>query len=161
MLSPATVILAGGGILSIDGSFLLIFALVLLLIFVLNNTLFRPILKHLDERDRLGLARSGEAKKLLHEAEERARDYEARIRAARAEAYSQVENRRRELKQKRQQMLGDVRKEVGTQITTAREQIAQQSQQAQKNLAQEAQTIAAAIATQLLKRKVEPGGIRG
>lgn len=159
-MNLATVILAGGGILSIDGSFLLIFVLVLLLIFVLNATLFKPIIQLLDERDKLGLARSGEAKKLLRDAEERARDYEAKIRAARAEAYHQVENRRRELKQKRQQMLGDVRNEVGTRITAAREEIAQQSELAQKNLAQEAQTIAAAIATQLLKRKVGPGGIR-
>ncbi len=160
MLSPATLILAGGGILSIDGSFLLIFALVLLLIFVLNRTLFRPVFKLLDERDRLGLARSGEAKKLLRDAEERARDYETRIRTARSEAYHQVENRRREMKQKRQQMLADARKDAGAQIAAAREQIAQQAEIAQRALTEEAQTIAATISSQLLKRKVEPGGIR-
>ncbi len=44
-------------ILSIDGSFLFIFILILCLIFVLNATLFRPINQVLEDRERLSSGR--------------------------------------------------------------------------------------------------------
>lgn len=157
----ATIIgLAGSSILSIDGSFLLIFASVFLLIFVLNRTLFLPITRILEEREKLGLGRSAEARKLLKEAEERARNYETLIRAAHAAAYRQVEDRRRGLKLERQRLLAQEKSAVEAQIAAARREIAQQARAARARLEEDARSIAASISSQLLKRPVAPGGTR-
>jgi F0F1-type ATP synthase membrane subunit b/b' len=62
---PAFLLILEGGVLSIDGSFLFIFISILLLIFILNRTLFAPINRILDEREHLGAGRLVEAKNLL------------------------------------------------------------------------------------------------
>src|SRR5437016_8005632 len=92
-------------ILSIDGSFLFIFVLILCLIFVLNATLFRPINQVLDERERLSSGRMSEAQRLLAQYDERLRRYEEQIRATRAESYQRLEARRREALASRQEAL--------------------------------------------------------
>ena len=75
-----------GNVLSIDGSFLFVFVSIFVLIFVLNRTLFKPINRVLDERERLGVGRLAEAQRLLAQYEERLAGYEEQLRAARAEA---------------------------------------------------------------------------
>ena len=79
------------GVLSIDGSFLFIFFSILLLIYILNHTLFKPINRVLDERESLGAGRIGEARRMLGEYEERLKRYESRLRDARGEAYQRLE----------------------------------------------------------------------
>ncbi|MEP7270817.1 MAG: hypothetical protein ABI882_04905 [Acidobacteriota bacterium] len=160
MVSPAIVILASGSsILSIDGSFLFIFVLIICLIFVLNRTLFRPITKILEDRDRLGVGRSLEAQRMLKQSEERTRDYEARIRAARSAAYKQVEARRRELKAQRQELMAQAKRQAEVQIAAARQQIADQAAIARATLEGDAREMAAGISAQLLRRPVVPGGV--
>ncbi len=160
MVSPALVIMASGSsILSVDGSFLFIFLLIICLIFVLNRTLFRPITKILEERERLGLGRSIEAQRMLKQSDERARNYESQIRAARSAAYQQLEARRRELKSQRQQLLTQARREAEAQIAAARQEIADQSTSARTTLERDAHGMAASISFQLLRRPVAPGGI--
>ena len=131
-MNSAPVILASGNsILSVDGSFLFIFLLIILRIFVINRTLFRPI----------------------------TRDYESHIRAARAAAYQQMEARRRELKAHRLELLAAARKEAEAQLASARTEIAAQSAAARSTLEKDAREMAANISTQLLRRPVSPGGI--
>lgn len=160
MISPALVILASGNsILSIDGSFLFVFVLIICLIFILNRTLFRPITNILEERERLGIGRSAEARRLLKEADERARNYEAQIRAARAAAYQQVEARRREMKIQRQNLMAAAKKDAEAQIAAARAEIVAQSNTARSTLEHDAREMAANISSQLLRRPVTQGGI--
>lgn len=160
MVSPAIIILASGNsILAVDGSFLLIFVLILFLIFVLNRTLFRPINAILEERERLGVGRSAEAQRMLKESEERTRAYESQVRAARAAAYQQVEAKRRELKAQRQELMLQAKKEAEAQINAARQQILDQAARARATLESDAREMAAGISSQLLKRPVAPGGV--
>ena len=159
-MSAAPVILASGNsILSVDGSFLFIFLLIVLLIFVLNRTLFSPINLILEERERLGVGRSLEAQRMLKEAEERTRNYESQIRAARAAAYQQIEARRRELKARRLELLAAARKDAEAELAKARVEIAAQATAARSTLEHDAREMAANISVQLLRRPVAPGGI--
>jgi F-type H+-transporting ATPase subunit b len=159
-MSSAPVILASGNsILSIDGSFLFIFLLIILLIFVLNQTLFRPVNHILEERERLGLGRSLEAQRMLKEAEQRTRNYESQIRAARATVYQQIEARRRELKASRLELLAAARKDAEAQLASARNEIASQADAARSSLERDAREMAENISAQLLRRPVSPGGI--
>src|SRR2546427_11280183 len=95
-LAVLVLALQADNILSIDGSFLFIFVSVFCLIFVLNATLFRPINRVLEERERLSGGRLGEARQMMAQYEERLRRYEEQIRAARAESYQRLEAQRRQ-----------------------------------------------------------------
>ncbi len=153
-----TVLALAGNVLAIDGSFLFIFVSILLLIFILNRTLFKPINRVLDERERLGAGRLSEAKQMLVQYEERLNRYEEQLRAARAEAYQQLETQRREALAARQEMVGQVKADTAKQITAAREEIAGQVENARKNLEGEARAMAAIISSQILRRQVNAGG---
>lgn len=146
-------------ILNIDGSFLFIFVSIVCLIYILNHTLFRPINQVLEERERLGVGRSAEAKRMLHQYEERVRRYEEHIRATRAEAYQRMENRRRELLAARQQMIIKTREEVVALIAKAREEITAQTANARAQLNSEASAMALNISSQILKRPVASEGV--
>ncbi len=145
MASPAIVVLAfaENNILSIDGSFLFVLVSIICLIYILNRTLFRPINRILDERERLGVGRIAESQQMLAEYESRVRRYEEQLRAVRAEAYSRFETQRRELLAARQQMLAQARAEIGAQTADAR-----------GRLNGDAQAMAASISAQILHRPV-------
>jgi F-type H+-transporting ATPase subunit b len=160
-MSPPNVVLAAAGdsILTIDGSFLFVFISVIFLIFILNRTLFRPIKRVLEERERLGIGRSKEAKMMLGQVDERVGSYEAKIRAARAAAYQRVEARRRELKASRQQLVAEAKKQAEAQIAAAREDVSRQAASARATLEADAKGLAAGISSQILNRPVAPGRV--
>jgi F-type H+-transporting ATPase subunit b len=145
-------------VLSIDGSFLFIFFSILLLIYVLNRTLFKPINQVLDERERLGAGRIGEARRMLGEHEERLKRYESQLREARGEAYQRLEAGRREAMLERQRMIAEVKAETTARIDAAKDEIAEQAAGAKKNLEKDARAMAATISSQILRRSVSAGG---
>jgi len=147
-----------GSVLSIDGSFLFIFFSILLLIFILNHTLFKPINRVLDERDRLGVGRIGEARRMLGEHEERLKRYESQLREARGEAYQRLEAERRETALARQRMIAEVKAEMSAQIGAAKQEIAKQAAGAKQKLENEARAMAGAISSQILHRPLGAGG---
>jgi len=147
-----------GSVLSIDGSFLFIFFSILLLIYILNHTLFKPINKVLEERERLGAGRIGEARRMLGEYEERLKRYESQLREARGEAYQSLEAGRREASLDRQRMIAEVKAETAAQIEAAKHEIAEQASGAKRNLEKETRAMAATISSQILRRSVSAGG---
>lgn len=153
-MNLAFILLLEGSVISIDGSFLFIFISILLLIFILNRTLFAPINKVLDEREHLGAGRLHEAKNLLKQYDEKLNHYEQQIRQARAGAYQELETQRKEALTARQQLLDQVKQETATQLNAAKDEIAQQSVTARQTLENEARSMAATISSQILKRPV-------
>lgn len=147
-----------GNVLSIDGSFLFIFFSILLLIYILNRTLFKPINQVLEERERLGVGRIGEARRMLGEYEERLKQYESRLREARGEAYQRLEAERREATLERQRMIAEVKAELTAQIDAAKQDVAKQAAGAKQGLEKEARAMAATISSQILRRSVSAGG---
>jgi F-type H+-transporting ATPase subunit b len=145
-------------VLSIDGSFLFIFFSILLLIYILNRTLFKPINQVLDERERLGVGRIGEARRMLGEYEERLKRYESQLREARGEAYQRLEAERREATIERQRMIAGVKAETTAQIDAAKQEIAEQAAGAKQILEKEVRVMAATISSQILRRTVGAGG---
>lgn len=162
MGSPATAVLAlaGNSILSIDGSFLFVFISIICLIFILNRTLFKPINQVLEERERLGVGRVAEARRMLREAEDRLQNYEQQVREVRTEAYGRFETQRRDLLAARQQMIAGVRADVTAQVAAARGEISAQSAAARTSLEGEARGMAASISSQILQRPVTSEGKR-
>src|SRR5215467_4254546 len=147
-----------GSVLSIDGSFLFIFFSILLLIFILNHTLFKPINQILNERERLGAGRIGEARRMLGEYEERLKRYESQLREARGEAYQRLEAGRREAMLERQRLVAEVKAETTARIDAAKREIAEQAGGAKQNLEKEVRAMAATISSRILRRSVSAGG---
>ncbi|MBX3279443.1 MAG: ATP synthase F0 subunit B [Acidobacteria bacterium] len=162
MGSPALALpaFAGDSILSVDGSFLVVFISIFCLVFILNRTLFKPINAVLEERERLGAGRAAEAQRMLRDAEDRLKNYEEKVRAARAESYSRFEAQRRDLLAARQQMLAEVRSEVSEKVSAARAEIAGQASAARTSLEGEARLMASSIASRILQRPVLTEGNR-
>src|SRR5918911_2463096 len=95
-----------------DGTLFFHIAIILVMVFILNHTLFKPINRILEEREERTRGRSGEARDILRRVEEKLRHYENALREERAEGYRLMEQVRAEAMLKRQESLNVVREEV-------------------------------------------------
>lgn len=137
-----------------DGTLFLHIAIILLMIFVLNRTLFRPVNRVLEEREHRTVGRSGEARGVLQRVEESLTRYERTLREARAESYRLLERQQAEATGERQQKVGLVKKEVGDLIEGQKREIQAQADDARASLESEARRVAATLSAQILGRAV-------
>lgn len=159
-MTSLAVILLAENILAIDGSFLFVFVSILLLIFILNATLFRPINKVLEERDKMSGGTSHEAKHIIKEYEKKVMQYEDGIRNARHDGYQYAEAQRRNALAERQDHINQIKADVNAQIEQAKAEVSSQSTAARTNLEADAREMAAKISASLLRRPVNsPEGI--
>src|SRR5215210_8296448 len=92
-----------------DGTIFLHIIIILVMVFVLNATLFKPINCILEEREKRTRGRSGEARGILQRVEESTANYERSLREARAEGYRLMEQVREEAMRERQVVLNTIR----------------------------------------------------
>jgi F-type H+-transporting ATPase subunit b len=144
-------------VLSVDASAVVVFVTALVLIWVLNALLFKPVGHVLDERDRRTRGYESEAKAILAECEHKLHRYEAALRQARADNYALLEHRRKEALQRRADLIGATKQEVGQQVGEARRQIQDQLTSAKAQLEQDVPAIAGRIASRVLGRSVGGG----
>lgn len=135
-----------------DGTLFLHIAIILFMIFVLNRTLFRPVNRVIEERERRTIGRSGEAREVLQRVEESLSRYERSLREARAESYRLLEQQQGEATDDRQQKIGLVKREVGDLIESQKSEIQAQADNARATLEGEARQVAASISAQILGR---------
>ncbi len=137
-----------------DGTLFLHIAIILVMIFVLNRTLFKPINQILEERERRTRGRSSEAHDILQRVESSLSQYERTLREARAESYRLLEVQRAEAMRERQQSLSGVRAEAEQAIGEEKEALRVQANEARSTLEGEARKMAASISSQILGRPV-------
>jgi F-type H+-transporting ATPase subunit b len=135
-----------------DGTLFFHIALIILMVFVLNATLFKPINKVLEERERRTRGRSGEASDILRRVEEGLGRYETSLREARLEGYHLLEAQRAEAMSTRQAQIGSLREELRGLIEEQKSSIEAQTGAARNALAGDAQRLAAEISNQVLRR---------
>ena len=131
-----------------DGSIFIHIALILLMIYILNRTLFAPINRILDEREKKTGAR-GSTAEVLAQAEEKMQVYEKGLRAARSSGYTVIEKTRQEALADRQHQIESVKEEVATMLTQEKTRLQQQVAQTRQQLQTDAQTLAQRIAQTL------------
>lgn len=137
-----------------DGTIFFHIALILVMVFVLNATLFRPINRILAERERRTRGRSSEARDTLRSVEEKMSNYERALREARAEGYRRMEEERAAAMLARQSSLDAVRAEITGSISEQKDSLRAQAEQARAALNRDAQSIAAEISSHILHRPV-------
>lgn len=134
-----------------DGTLFIHIALILLMIWILNRTFFRPINKVLEKRQKNSGGRSSEAQQILSQVQEKNTAFDSAIRDARSEGYELIESQRSHAVAARQETIEAVKSEVNTLIASGKETIAKQTAEAQKSISAEAQKMAEQISANILK----------
>jgi F-type H+-transporting ATPase subunit b len=141
-------------LISVNFTLLVQLANFLILLVILNYLLFKPILRVLDEREKL-VNESAETKERLGRlTSESIEEYESKLLSAKQEAMGiRVAERTAAMADFRQTIQeGRV---VGTQdLDKARQEIALEAERSRKKLMADAQTLAADIASRLVGRKL-------
>lgn len=148
--------LAGNSIQLVpDGTLILHALMIIMMVAVLNRTLFRPINRILQERDRRTRGVLSESGQVVKTIEESLRQYEQTLRGARAEGYQLLERQRAEAIRERERQIVSARELLSKQTSTEREQIMSQAEVARSALLKEATRIALGISAQILGRPVD------
>jgi F-type H+-transporting ATPase subunit b len=140
-----------------DGTLIFHVVIILVMVFVLNATLFKPINRILEEREKRTRGRSTEAQNILHRVEQKISHYEHSLREARAEGYRLMEKQRTEAMSERQAKLNVVREEMNQLIAEQKNIIRAQMEEARTTLASDSRRIAAEIGAQILQRPISDG----
>jgi F-type H+-transporting ATPase subunit b len=135
-----------------DGSLFVHIAIILIMIWVLNRTLFRPINRILAEREARTGGTQGSAAAVLQQVDQKLAAYEKGLRDARGAGYQKMEAVRAEAMAARQTELGAVRDEVGGLVKAEKDSIAQQAAEAKAALLIEAKESASSISARILRR---------
>jgi F-type H+-transporting ATPase subunit b len=133
-----------------DGTIFFHIALILLMIWVLNRTLFAPINRILAEREKQTGGRSDGAKSIFLEADNKLATYEQSLREARAAGYSIIEQTRAQALAARQQEIDAVKSEVAGMVESEKSALQNQVSLAQTQLQSEARVLAERISSNIL-----------
>jgi F0F1-type ATP synthase membrane subunit b/b' len=134
-----------------DGTIFIHIGMILLMIWILNRTLFRPINRILQSRENSTGGRSGEAQSILSQVAEKEAAYTNNLREVRTHSYELVENERNQAIAVRQGRIESVKTEMVELV--AREKVGVETQfgSAKNDLAKEAEKLAEKITSNILK----------
>ena len=134
-----------------DGSLFIHIALILLMIFILNRTFFRPINRVIQSRERNKGGRSSEAQEILKNVGEKQSQYDAAMLQARSEGYELIEKTRAAAVSERETKIGAVKEEVAQMVERENAEIERQNREAKATIAQEADQMAERISQTILR----------
>lgn len=144
-------VIAAGIQLFPDGTLFIHIALILLMIWVLNRTLFRPINKVLDARENSKGGYGGAAEKILKEASEKESKYNAEILDARSKGYETIEKELKIATESRDKKIAEAKTEVAEMLESGRAEITTLTGNAKVEIALGANKMADSIAATILK----------
>ena len=142
-----------------DGTLILHVIIILVMVYVLNATLYKPINKILESREKRTRGRLSEAQEVMRGVKDKLAEYEGSLRQARSQAYALAENQRAEAMMERQRRINEMRDELAQSIATEKEAIQEQVTQARASLEVESRLIAREISSRVLNRSVSDSGI--
>lgn len=135
-----------------DGTLFLHIILIVLMIFILNLTLFRPVNRVLEEREQSTQGNSQETRGILKQIERSLNKYEQTLWEARASGYHLLEKERAEALQERQTFVTSLRDELHRSTEEQRELIKSQVEQSKLALQEDSGRIATEISFHVLRR---------
>jgi F-type H+-transporting ATPase subunit b len=135
-----------------DGTLFLHIILIILMVFILNLTLFRPINRILEERERQTRGRTSDAQQIFKQIESDLGRYEQSLRGARTKGYHLLEHQRMEALQERQVSLRLLREELEASSDQQKSSIYAQAAQARLMLEEDSRKVATEISQHILHR---------
>lgn len=134
-----------------DGTLFIHIALILLMIWVLNRTLFRPINRVLAAREAAKGGAGGAAGEMLRDVDSKQARYNDALLDARSEGYSLIEKEQANAAARREALLNEANAAAAAKLTAGRSQITKQSGEARESIAQNAEAMAEQISSSILK----------
>jgi F-type H+-transporting ATPase subunit b len=128
------------------------FLLVVVLSFYLRSVFFKPLEKVLQRRYEATEGARKLAESSMQRAAAKAQEYEAALRAARAELYQAQEQAHKKLQDQAAAQIAEARKQNEHTIEEARQRIAEDAEAAKASLAAESDSLANQIADAILRR---------
>lgn len=135
-----------------DLSVIFVLFAVILLAVVLDRVLFKPLLRVMRERadavsSAISLAESATAK-----AQSATAEFDAKVTAARADLYKQMDERRKAAEGYRTELMAKTKTEVDAQLADAKAQLQAQADSARATLDKDAEALGQQIAAKVLGR---------
>ena len=134
-----------------DGTLFIHIAMILAMIWLLNRTLYRPINRVLEAREKSKGGNSSEAEGILKDVEGKETRYTRELLDARSAGYAHIEKEQQEAAAARDAQLGNVKAEVADRFNTGKAELEKQEASARASIATDADKMADQIAAQILK----------
>ena len=135
-----------------DGTLLLHFVMVCVMVAVLNRTLLRPINKVLEEREKRVQGAMNEASTLAQQRDEKMGRYQGELRQARTEGYQLLEQQRAEVLKEKEARISGARQELSGWLASEIAATKAQEEKVRGELEAEAGRVSALITAQILKK---------
>lgn len=136
-----------------DGTLLVHLLLVVIMVFVLNRTLLKPINQILAEREKQLADRLKDAQMLEADREQKLKKYNDALRAARVDGYKLLERERTEGLKAKDDQVRLYREQSTREVAVQLENIKRQEQSVQQELESQAASISSLITAQVLRRR--------
>ena len=134
-----------------DGTLFIHVALILIMIWVLNRTFFRPVNRIIDEREKAKGGAGGAATGILKDVDEKEAKYNSEMLQTRSEGYSLIEKEQKKAAEARDKTLSKVKAEVAATFDGGKAELEKQAAEARVAIGTNAETMADKIAASILK----------
>ena len=133
-----------------DGTLFIHVALILLMIWVLNRTFFKPISRLIENREKHKGGYGAEAESIRGEVSEKQAKYEKEMLNARSEGYSLIEKERTAALENRAKIIADAKAETARTLAEGKQSVEEQTAVARSAIAKEADVLAEKISSNIL-----------
>jgi len=137
--------------IDIDASFIAIFIIVWILVFVLSRVFFNPLRKIMEEREAKVKGRQGAFQESTEVYEKTVCEIEERLKSARILSEQTKDNLKHEALKERERMLEKISTEYRSQVEKAQEKLEKQTTSLRRELGAEAKLLAERIEQKLLE----------
>ena len=134
-----------------DGTLFLHVAMILVMIWVLNRTLYRPINRVLESREKNKGGHSSEAESILKDVTEKESRYSSEMLDTRSKGYEIIEKEHKAAVAAREEKIGAAKHEVAQMFDTGKAEIEKQAAEVHAAIGADAEKIADSIAANILK----------
>lgn len=134
-----------------DGTLFIHVGLILIMIWVLNRTLYKPINKVIEAREKNKGGHSSEAVGILSDVQEKETRYNREVLETRSKGYELIEKEQKAATAAREGELSNVKVEVAQKLESGKAEIRKGSEEAHQEIKTSAEKIADSIAASILK----------
>ena len=134
-----------------DGTLFIHVALILLMIWLLNRTFFKPISRLIESREKHKGGYGAEAESIRGQVSEKQAKYQKELLAARSEGYDLIEKQRTAVVKARMSKLAEAKAETAQVVAEGKQRVEQETAEARAVIAKEADALAEKISSNILK----------
>ena len=134
-----------------DGTIFIHIALILLMIWVLNRTFFKPINRVIQSREKHKGGHGSEAEAILRDVTEKQAKYNQQLLEARSEGYELIEKERQAAVESRAAKIAEAKSATAESLASEKRQVQDLASEARTIIAKEAEEMAEKISSNILK----------